>query len=90
MKTVSNIGKNAIVIQAAIAFFSLCIASLGVVINHPLLIYVWYLALACIFSTIATSFIVGIGIILANFLKKKEIDNMTSTQIIITSDEYSE
>jgi hypothetical protein len=87
MKKVSNVYKKAIAIQAAIAFISLCIASLGVVIDHPLLIYVWYLALACIFSSIATSFIIGTSVILAKLLKKKAIDNMTSTQIILTSDE---
>lgn len=53
-----------ITVQFTIIILSLCISALGIVIKHPFIVYFWYLSLIAIAIMLATSFVIGIALLL--------------------------
>jgi lysylphosphatidylglycerol synthetase-like protein (DUF2156 family) len=56
-------------VQLVLIILSLCVSSLGVLINHPYLIYSWYLGLFCIAMMLATSMIIAVTLVLNHIFK---------------------
>jgi hypothetical protein len=55
------------IIQLTVVILSLCVSTLGVVIKHPFVTYFWYLGLFGIGMMLATSFLIGIVLLLTRF-----------------------
>jgi len=64
MKEIRKTYTTVSAIQVSITFFSLFVSSLGVVIKHPFLAYFWYLALGGMATILATSFVIGILVVI--------------------------
>jgi hypothetical protein len=64
MTEVNKVHKIITFTQALTAIVSLSLASLWVVIEHPFLIYMWYLGLSSIASMIVVSFAIGISLMI--------------------------
>jgi hypothetical protein len=47
-------------IQVIIIILSLCVSTMGIVIEHPIITYFWYLSLIGIATMLATSLIIGL------------------------------
>jgi hypothetical protein len=65
MKELQKIYATIVIIQISFIFSALIVSSMGIVIKHQTLVYVWYLALAGILSLIATSVLVGVVMLLS-------------------------
>jgi hypothetical protein len=46
--------------QLTIIILSLCVSTLGIVIEHPFVIYFWYLSLFAMAMMLLTSFLIGL------------------------------
>jgi hypothetical protein len=51
-------------IQLTVIILSLCVSTLGIVLKHPFIIYFWYLSLSGIAMMMATSFLIGVALLL--------------------------
>lgn len=64
MKEIQKTYTTVSAIQVSITFFSLFLSSLGAVIKHPFMAFFWYLALGGIATILATSFVIGILVVI--------------------------
>jgi hypothetical protein len=64
MKDIRNIHTAITCAQISVTLVSLSVSSLGVVIQHPILVFFWYMALSAIASILATSFVIGVALLL--------------------------
>jgi hypothetical protein len=62
-------------VQLGLLTLSLCVASLGVVFEHPYLIYFWYLSLLCIAMILATSLLIAVALFLIRIFKPVYVQN---------------
>ncbi len=65
MKGFMKFHKVVTIIQLLIISLSLCIASLGLMIEHPFITYFWYLALLGIAMMMTTSFLIGVCLVMS-------------------------
>jgi hypothetical protein len=67
MINICKIHKSITLIQVFIILVSFMVSSLGIMIDHPFLVYAWYLSLAGIATVILTSCLMGIAFGFARF-----------------------
>jgi hypothetical protein len=65
MKDIKEIHTTISITQVSIMTVSLSISSFGIVIQHPAIVYFWFLALVAIASMLATSFMIGIAYVIS-------------------------
>jgi CBS domain containing-hemolysin-like protein len=71
MKNIGKIHKTITLTQILITLISLSVSSLGIVIQHPILVYFWNLSLVSIASILATSFMIGVALLIIRIVNPR-------------------
>jgi uncharacterized membrane protein len=70
MKEISKIYTAITIVQISFTLAALSIASLGVVIKHPFLVYFWYMTLGGILAILTTSLVMAVALVITRIFQQ--------------------